>query len=194
MEFLKKYYPNDARIVDLGCGPGHWLLHLYENGFTNISGVDIENYIVFPEIKKMDIFIRADLNYDKLPYEDSSVDIVISTQVFEHLENGFHFERECRRILKPGGILILSYPYAWSLHSRIKFLFTANVFEYRPETSHINFMTRDIFAKCFLKDFRIIREEYYKGKIGKLGKTFWLPPTKRWGSGVCYFMEKKYYR
>src|SRR3990167_62626 len=84
MEFLKKYYPNDARIVDLGCGPGHWLLHLYENGFTNISGVDIENYIVFPEKKKMNVFEKADLNCDKLPYEDYSVDIIISTQVFEH--------------------------------------------------------------------------------------------------------------
>jgi len=194
LKFLEKSYPQSTRIVDIGCGPGHWLKHLHEKGYRNIAGVDLDNYIVFQEIRDLNIFHKADVSFDKLPFDDNSVDIILSMQVFEHLENPFHFERECRRVLKPGGLLIFSYPYAWNIQSRIKFLFTANVFEYRPQNSHINFMTPDIFGKCFLKDFRIVRREFYRGKVAKLGRTLYLPASERWGSGVCYFMEKKYYR
>lgn len=194
MDFIKKNYSTDVHILDIGAGPGHWLLNLYENGYKNLHAVDVDNYIVFPEIKKLDFLKKADVSFDKLPFDDNSMDLVISMQVFEHLENPFHFEKECRRVLKPGGLLIMSYPYAWSLQSRLKFFLKGNVIGYRPENSHITFMTKDVFAKCFFKDFRIVREEYYRGKIGFFGKTFYLPATKNFGDGVCYFLEKKYFR
>ncbi len=194
LEFLEKNYPKDAHIIDLGCGPGHWLVNLYEAGFKNIHGVDIQNFLLFPEVKNLDVFRQADLNTGKLPFPDNSVDVVLCMQVFEHLENAFHFERECRRVLKPGGMLILSYPYGWSIQSRLKFLFKGNVIGYRMENSHINFLTKDIFSKCFLKDFRIVREEYFRGRVGIFRIPLKLPANKYFGNAVCYFLEKKYYR
>ena len=192
--YLEANFPKSSKIVDIGCGPGHWLLTLHEMGYRDIHGVDLDNFIVFPEIKKLNTFHKADMSFDKLPFADASVDLIISMQVFEHLENPFHFERECCRILKPGGMLIFSYPYAWSLQSRLKFLFRGDVIGYRPENSHINFLTKAIFAKCFLKDFRMLRKEFYRGRVGIFGKAIRLPANKNFGNGVCYFLEKKYNR
>lgn len=193
-EFIEKNIPKESHVVDIGCGPGHWLLYLHENGYKNIHGVDLDDYLVFDEIKKLGVHRKVDLTHQNLPFEDNSVDVILCMQVFEHLENAFHFERECRRVLKPGGLLIFSYPYGWSIQSRLKFLFKGNVIGYRMENSHINFLTKDIFAKCFLKDFRIIREEYYRGRVGILGKAVHLPANRYFGNAVCYFMEKKYNR
>ena len=192
MDFLKKYYSQEILIVDLGCGAGHWLLQLEEAGYHNWYGVDIKNLIVFPEINKHpDRFHQCNFNFDRIPFADNSVDFLISTQVFEHLENGFHFARECHRILKPGGILVLSIPYGKSIQSRFKFLFKLNVIGWRKENTHINFMTNDVFDKCW-KNFRIFRTEYWRGHVGILGKAVYLPANKHFANGVCYFMEKRY--
>ena len=192
IDYIKKYYTKDSAIVDLGSGAGHWLLQLKENGYTNVYGVDLDNFIVFPEIRELNRFKAADLNKDRLPFEDASTDLIICTQVFEHLENPFHFERECARILKPGGLLVLSYPYGWSIQSRLKFLLRKEIIGWRAENSHITFMTPSTFAKCFLKDFHIIRTEYGKGRTGIWGFEFDVPANKHFSDSVCYFLEKRY--
>lgn len=193
MDFLNKHYPNkNMRIADLGCGAGQWLLKLKEAGYTNIRGVDLKNFIVFPELKEgEDIFRQCDFNFDKLPFENNAVDFLMSHHAFEHLENGFHFARECSRVLKPGGILVMSFPYGKSIQSRIKFLLRTNVIGWRKENTHINFMTKDIFEKCW-QDFYIFRTEYFEGLVSILGRGVYLPANKHFANAVCYFMEKRY--
>jgi SAM-dependent methyltransferase len=51
-----------------------------------------------------------------LPIRDQSVDIVFATQVIEHLTNPHVMVRECKRVLRPNGFLILSGPFFWPLH------------------------------------------------------------------------------
>ena len=52
----------------------------------------------------------------RLPIRDESVDIVFATQVIEHVRNPHLMVRECRRILRLNGYLILSGPFFWPLH------------------------------------------------------------------------------
>ncbi len=51
-----------------------------------------------------------------LPIRDQSFDIVFATQVIEHVRNPHGMVRECRRVLRPNGCLILSGPFFWPLH------------------------------------------------------------------------------
>jgi SAM-dependent methyltransferase len=59
-------------------------------------------------------FVQHNANLG-LPFEDVSADYLVCLEVMEHLENATHFLAEVKRVLKPGGKLVLSVPnaYCW---------------------------------------------------------------------------------
>ncbi len=65
-------------------------------------------------------FLLADLNQE-LPWPEATFDAVLSVEGIEHLENRYLFLREARRILRPGGVLIVTTPNIVSLRSRVRF-------------------------------------------------------------------------
>lgn len=192
-DYLVAHIEKDAKILDIGSGGGHFLLSCLDAGYKNLSGSDLHNYLQFDALKPLVDFKESDLNKEPLPFPDAYFDVVTSFHTFEHLENPFHFIRECARVLKPGGTFILAYPYAWSIQSRLLFLFTGNVIGYRLSNSHITFLTKSIWQKCFGRKFRKIKEYFYRGKLGFLGFTIHLPANKYFGNAVCYILEKQYF-
>jgi SAM-dependent methyltransferase len=66
---------------------------------------------------------KVDL-HGQLPYADDEFDAVVCVEAIEHVENPFHLLRELRRVLRPGGRLILTTPNVLSLPSRLRVLFT----------------------------------------------------------------------
>jgi 2-polyprenyl-3-methyl-5-hydroxy-6-metoxy-1,4-benzoquinol methylase len=64
----------------------------------------------------------VDLNAGVLPYEDASFDLVTCTEVIEHLEHYRPLVREMSRILRLGGVLIISTPNVLNLRSRLRYL------------------------------------------------------------------------
>jgi 2-polyprenyl-3-methyl-5-hydroxy-6-metoxy-1,4-benzoquinol methylase len=60
----------------------------------------------------------------RLPYDDASFDVVLLVEVIEHLENHRIAVGELARILKPGGVLILTTPNIMRLNSRFHFFFS----------------------------------------------------------------------
>ena len=69
----------------------------------------------------------VDLNA-RWPFADASFDGINLKDVFEHLENPAHVVRECARILKPGGYLVLSTPNILNAGSRLR-LFATGFFQ-----------------------------------------------------------------
>jgi SAM-dependent methyltransferase len=61
----------------------------------------------------------------QLPFESSSCDVIICTEVLEHLTSGSPFVKEMARVLKPSGCAIISVPNIVSIKSRIKVFFGA---------------------------------------------------------------------
>src|ERR1700687_753269 len=109
--------PTGARVLDAPCGGSAALtLALTERG---ISATAAE---LHPEaqIRLSKAFRKLDLDAP-LPWPDQSFDAVFSTEGIEHLENHFSFLREMRRILKPGGVLVLTTPNITALRSRVRF-------------------------------------------------------------------------
>jgi len=77
----------------------------------------------------------VDLNTQKLPYQDASFDLVTCTEVIEHIEHYRETLREMFRILKPGGVLVVSTPNILNLKIPIEILVFRFLQFIRP-TSH----------------------------------------------------------
>jgi len=97
-------------VLDFGCGSKP-----YEPLFTGAAryvGVDLAVSGHDHQDSKVDVF------YDgrTLPFADASFDAVVSFEVFEHVFNLPDVLREIRRVLKPGGRLLASLPFAWDEH------------------------------------------------------------------------------
>jgi SAM-dependent methyltransferase len=61
---------------------------------------------------------RVDLETQRFPWPDASMDVVVCNQVFEHLKNVWTPMSEIARVLRPDGWLVLSVPNLGSLHNR----------------------------------------------------------------------------
>jgi len=109
--------PAGARMLDAPCGAAAALTRaLLDRGYEAV-GADID-----PEAEKRLGKAFAKANFDApLPWPDQDFDAVISTEGIEHLENHFLFLREVGRILKPGGLLLLTTPNITALRSRVRF-------------------------------------------------------------------------
>ena len=96
-----------ASIVDLGSSNGPYSSLLISHG-AKVQLADIEPSR--PEI------LEIDLKTGRVPLPDSTVDIVVSTQVLEHVPEVDVYLREAHRLLRPGGLLFLTTHGTWQLH------------------------------------------------------------------------------
>jgi len=74
--------------------------------------------------------LDCDLDVDPFPFADQTFDLVLFTEVIEHLHNPLHALSEIRRVLKRGGWLILSTPNLLRVSNRLRRLMR------RPMTFH----------------------------------------------------------
>lgn len=98
-------------VLDCACGTGYGLEMYAAAGAAAVTGVDVDPEAV--EIAKgrygkAAAVLQGDLG--KLPLEDDSFDLVTCFETIEHVENAEQGIAELRRVLKPGGILIISSP------------------------------------------------------------------------------------
>lgn len=84
-------------VVDVGCGdrPYEPILRPYARTYTGVDAVDSPS---------VDVVARA----ESLPFPDASFDCVVCTQVLEHLEDPWAAARELFRVLRPGGVGLVS--------------------------------------------------------------------------------------
>jgi len=149
---------------------GEMLHELQQLGYSDLWAVDIDDYLYYREFEPH--LRRADLHKDPIPFDTQTSDAVIAFNLLEHLENPFHFARECARVLKEGGYLFLSVPNGNTILDKISFFLTGNLLAYRPGNNHITFLLDVVFAKAFLRDFQIIEMRYGKSWVP------WLRPKR----------------
>lgn len=113
----------DAKVLDIGCGGGDFSKQVADKLQTDkVFGIDIKKESVVKAHQKNNInSVVADCE-KSLPFRDRSFDIVISNQLIEHLGDTDNFIKEVYRILRRGGLCILSTPNLSSLHSIISLM------------------------------------------------------------------------
>jgi SAM-dependent methyltransferase len=109
VESVIRKFLSDRRnmtLVDMGCGamPYRPLLDPY---LAEYIGVDLPGNLL------AQVFFQED---GQVPLPDACADIVISTQVLEHVGSPESYLKNCQRILRPDGLLILSTHGYWKYH------------------------------------------------------------------------------
>jgi len=114
-EALVSTGPN-PRVLDLGCGTGVIATELSQ--WTDPIGLDMsEHALAFCRQRGVLSLVQAD--GEALPLRDESVRGVLALDIFEHIGDDRAAFAECRRVLEPGGVLVLSVPafrYLWGPH------------------------------------------------------------------------------
>lgn len=106
--------PQAAKIVDVGSSTGTNLRLLKEMGYTQVLGLDMSQEAVdFCEEKNLGHVIKGSIL--SAPFESNSVDLVLATDIIEHLDDDLSGLREIVRILKPGGKALITVPAFQSL-------------------------------------------------------------------------------
>ena len=120
-----------GKILDAPAGTGEISKKISDTGFHVYPADLAPEVFQYPDIMKCE---RVDLNYS-LPYEDEFFDYILSSNGIEHLEDQYNFVRECYRVLKPNGKILISTPNVLNLKSRVSNLLTGfHLFHTRHKT------------------------------------------------------------
>lgn len=91
-----------GRVLEVGCGTGHWLRVLSERG-VSVAGVDASSNMLDYAHDQAPRAALAQARAEHLPWSNESFDSVFCINAFHHFEDKAGFLAEARRVLGPGG-------------------------------------------------------------------------------------------
>lgn len=133
------------RVLDLGCGAGRFVAALRGAG-ADAVGVEIAGAALE---RARSVAPGADLRLladdGSIPLEHGSVDLVWCSEVLEHVADGAHLLQEARRVLRPGGRILVTVPYHGRVQAALIALLRFDA-HFDPQGQHLRFFTRASLA------------------------------------------------
>lgn len=159
---------DQSRALDVGCGAGQLLPVLAEKGY-NTYAIDVSQQMIdcaqqVCEREK----INADLQLgdcENLTFPDNFFDLYVAMGVIEYMDNDIHMLNEIKRVLRPGGIAIVTLRNVRSVHVRWRTAYMSLI-----ETKLKNII-RSVMGKK-TKPYRSISKEHnpdsFRGQVASL--------------------------
>lgn len=159
----------DGKILDVGCYPPHLFSSLQKMGYK-LWGISSKH-----EPMESKNVIPLDIEKDQFPFKANSFDLVIFTEIMEHLVgNPDNYLSKIRRALKKGGRLIVTTPNVAHLKNRAKLAIGKNIYfslsqlkETNCDTGSIYYRhnreyTKEELVQLFESEgFRIVKADYF---------------------------------
>jgi 2-polyprenyl-6-hydroxyphenyl methylase/3-demethylubiquinone-9 3-methyltransferase len=149
---LEQLAPGSPRVLDVGCGEGHFAAALARAG-AQVVAIDVAaEPLRRARARHPQLDLRLVEPEAPLPLEDSSFDVVWAGETIEHVADTARWLSELRRVLRSGGLLLLSTPNHGPL-TRLS-LVSRGAFEthFDPRSDHLRFYTRRALTEL-LADF-----------------------------------------
>jgi SAM-dependent methyltransferase len=175
---LKKY-KRSGKLLDIGCGTGHFISQMRLGGYE-VYGIETsenaKNFI--PDSLKNRIYDR---NLEECGFQENSFDIITIFQSLEHAHNLNRLLKEAKKILKPDGILYLSVPNYDFFEYRIfgPYAYTLDV------PRHLYFFTKRSLRNLLLENGFVI-DRFIRNFIGEL----FITPASIYHAVWSYFADK----
>jgi len=168
---------NLGAAIDLGSGSGNLGKMLSEKGYE-VTCLDYSNFL-----KHGLRFKKADLD-KRFPLKGEFADVVTAVEIIEHLENPRHFLGEIQRVLRSGGIAILTTPNILHWKARLYYLLKGIIWGFREEdyriSGHITPVTIHDFKRiCAEVGLKILEITYSNSNMGLFGETLIVVVSKR---------------
>ena len=106
--FLSKF--QRGRILDLGCGNGEGTYFLSQNEGMMSIGIDISSEVLRIAHQEYSLIPFFQMDVCSLAFNNHTFDGVVSVEVIEHVLNPMAYLMESYRVLKPGGVFMLTTP------------------------------------------------------------------------------------
>jgi SAM-dependent methyltransferase len=121
---IDRYFAGGDLVIDLGCGNGGWIDGI-RSRYARAVGIDIDASVAKSPGGRVEgwEFIHQDLNKAALPFPEGCADAVFANQVIEHVANPLHFAAEACRVLRPGGVFVVTTPNVRYLRHVMRLLF-----------------------------------------------------------------------
>jgi len=112
--FITRYLQNNSKILDIGCGPGVEIKFLERYG--KVVGIDSSPEILnFCKEKGIENVILG--KAENLPFLNNSFDLATALDIVEHVEDDSKVIKEIYRVLRKGGLALITVPafkFLWS--------------------------------------------------------------------------------
>jgi len=147
-------------ILDVGCGTGVFSVQAQKDGHQ-VEACGLEDC----KFSNVIPFKKVDFNTQPLPYMSDTFDGCIAIEIAEHLFDTHTFIQELHRVVKKGGVVVLTTPNLQNWYQRLYFLFTGcflGFYPYEvkpkdPENNHISPILLQIY-KSFIEKYFIIEK------------------------------------
>ena len=157
-----------GRVLDAGCGDGFFTAQIRQRfNLKNVHGLDVSSKAIdlagikYPEI----IFQQGSLSH--IPEETNSIDSVTMVEVIEHLIDVEGTLKELFRVLKPGGILLITTTdFNWFKQVIIAMFFFEKYFY--PTNPHVRFFTKSTLAEVLSNNGFTVMKYAWNGDYFKL--------------------------
>lgn len=159
-EFLIPYFQHKIKVLDIGG---------YRGELKNILPSNIDYYVLDFDQKALDKAKKRGAKIEKINFDEQKIswgkekfDIVVATEVLEHLKDPARHLLEIRRLLKDNGVFLVSLPNENMLYHRLMSLFGLGIdyFAFKP-FKHLHLPTISQSRKFLGSQFDIVREDYY---------------------------------
>lgn len=186
-QVVQVLYNRKAKVLDAGCGDGVNLKILASIEGIELNGLDYNPLRVkrakelFPEVNVYQADLLSVLSREKF-------DVILLSQVLEHIEQDQVVLQNLKALLNPGGILILGVPNEGCLLAKVR-----NQLLQRKEfikSDHVNFYRRRPFKKRLEREGFVIEGEYLENFFLPHSKLHALVVKSSVGSAIMTCLQK----
>lgn len=192
LKIIEKFMPQKGRVLDIGTAGGSFPGVASKHGWE-VSACEPNRWLAEWGSKRYGIDIHAGTIFT-MGLKDASFDVVTLWDVLEHTSNPKSVLKECYRVLRPNGLLIVNYPAIDSLMAKLMgrrwvFLLSVHLYYFTVET--INTMLEDA-------GFSVVKRKKYWQTL-ELGYIFFrMKPYMKWlselGGGISNVFHMRHFQ